>query len=66
MNGSAHRAESDRQPLELCPECQAKVWWTCQRKSHERWQELMLFAEAHGLEREQRVWAKHLSTSSKR
>lgn len=29
MNGSNHLGETDRQPLEFCPECQAKVWWTC-------------------------------------
>ena len=21
--------ERDRQPVEFCPECQAKLWWTC-------------------------------------
>ena len=29
MNGSNHSDERDRQPLEFCPECQAKLWWTC-------------------------------------
>jgi len=29
MNGSNHSEERDRQPLEFCPECQAKLWWTC-------------------------------------
>ena len=28
MNGSNSAAERDRQPLEFCPECQAKLWWT--------------------------------------
>ncbi len=28
MNGSNHEGERDRQPLEFCPECQAKLWWT--------------------------------------
>jgi archaemetzincin len=27
MNGSNHLDERDRQPLEFCPECQAKIWW---------------------------------------
>ena len=26
MNGSNHSDERDRQPLEFCPECQAKLW----------------------------------------
>jgi hypothetical protein len=29
MNGSNSLAESDRQEFEFCPECQAKIWWTC-------------------------------------
>lgn len=28
MNGSNSAAERDRQPLEFCPECQGKLWWT--------------------------------------
>jgi len=28
MNGSNHSDERDRQPLEFCPECQPKLWWT--------------------------------------
>ena len=29
MNGSNNNFERDEQPLEFCPECQAKLWWTC-------------------------------------
>ena len=29
MNGSNHSEERDQQPLEFCPECQPKLWWTC-------------------------------------
>ena len=28
MNGSNSADERDRQPLEFCPECQPKLWWT--------------------------------------
>jgi archaemetzincin len=28
MNGSNHSTERDRQPVEFCPECQPKLWWT--------------------------------------
>ncbi len=27
MNGSNSLAEADREPRQLCPECQAKIWW---------------------------------------
>ena len=33
MNGSNHAEERDRQPLEFCPECQAKLWWTLAPRS---------------------------------
>ena len=29
MNGSNHLAEKDARPLDFCPECTAKLWWTC-------------------------------------
>lgn len=28
MNGSNNSDERDRQPVEFCPECQPKLWWT--------------------------------------
>ncbi len=40
MNGSNNRQESDRQPLEFCPECQAKVYWTCNAAPNKRLSEL--------------------------
>jgi len=42
MNGSNHSEERDRQPLEFCPECQPKLWWTCG---------LDPLGRSHGLER---------------
>lgn len=29
MNGTRSLEEHDRRLLEFCPECQAKIWWTC-------------------------------------
>lgn len=29
MNGSRSLDEHDRRILEFCPDCQAKIWWTC-------------------------------------
>lgn len=52
MNGSRSREESDRQPLEFCPECQAKIWWTCDADPAVRCRSLSTFCQREGLEPE--------------
>ena len=56
MNGSRSREESDRQPLEFCPECQPKIWWTCGADPAKRTQALAKFATDHGLTDEAALW----------
>lgn len=56
MNGSNHREESDAKPLELCPECLAKAWWTCGVDPLERNVRLRNFAVLHGLKAETKFW----------
>ena len=51
MNGSNHSDERDRQPLEFCPECQAKLWWTCRLDPLERSRALEAVARKHAFER---------------
>jgi archaemetzincin len=48
MNGSNNADERDRQPLEFCPECQAKVWWTCRSDPAARSAALAAIARRHG------------------
>jgi archaemetzincin len=48
MNGSNHVEERDRQPLEFCPECQAKLWWTLKLDPASRSQRLEAVARKHG------------------
>ena len=47
MNGSNHSEERDRQPLEFCPECQPKLWWTCGLDPLERSRALAAVARRH-------------------
>lgn len=51
MNGSNHSSERDRQPLEFCPECQAKLWWTCGVDPLARSRALEAVAGKYGFER---------------
>jgi archaemetzincin len=52
MCGSNHRAESDRHPLYLCPECHAKVCWATNAEPVARLRRLAEFCRQHGLEQE--------------
>jgi archaemetzincin len=49
MNGSNNSGERDRQPLEFCPECQAKLWWTLELDPVTRSEALEAVARRHGL-----------------
>ena len=51
MNGSNNSDERDRQPLEFCPECQPKLWWTLKLDPLARSQALAAVAKRHGFER---------------
>lgn len=56
MNGSNHLAEADRRPLEFCPECLPKIWWTCAVNPADRFSRLADFANAHRLTTEATLW----------
>ena len=60
MNGSNSLAESDQRPLEFCPECQAKIWWTCGITPAMRCEGLMRFAREHGFGKEAVYWGEAL------
>jgi archaemetzincin len=49
MNGSNNTDERDRQPVEFCPECQAKLWWTCNLDPVARSETLSEIARTHEL-----------------
>jgi len=51
MNGSNHAEERDRQPLEFCPECQAKLWWTLRLDPLQRSRALEILARSRGFAR---------------
>ncbi len=49
MQGSNSLAESDAQPLWLCPECHAKLLYSTQCQAQKRFVELLVFCEDNGL-----------------
>lgn len=56
MNGTNHLAESDRHPLDACPECMAKLCWAAGADPRERYARLAEFCAEHGLEDERRFF----------
>lgn len=61
MNGSNSLPETDRGPIEFCPECQAKLWWTCRVHPVKRLQELATLAKEDGLQQAAEFWQKEAS-----
>jgi len=53
MNGSNSREESDRQPLEVCPECAEKICWAAQADPIKRLKSIAAFCKEQGLAPEQ-------------
>jgi archaemetzincin len=58
MNGSNHADERDSQPLEFCPECQPKLWWTLGLDPLARSRALEAASRRHGLDRVAEAFAK--------
>jgi archaemetzincin len=56
MNGSNNLAEADRRPLEFCPECLPKIWWTWGVDPAERFDKLLEFAVKHELTTDAELW----------
>ncbi len=56
LSGTNHLGETDRRPLEVCPECMAKICWATGTKPRDRFQKLAEFFRANSLEAEQRIF----------
>jgi len=60
MCGSNHRAESDRQPLWLCPQCMPKICWAARAEPVRRYRKLAEFCREHGLTAERDFFEKSI------
>jgi len=58
MCGCNHRAESDKRPLAVCPECMAKICWVTGTPPLERYKKLETFCTTHGLSPEAKYYTK--------
>jgi archaemetzincin len=56
MNGTNSLNETDRSPLDACPECMAKLCWAAGADPRERYARLADFCAAHDLDAERRFF----------
>lgn len=56
MSGTNGLHETDRRPLDVCPECMAKICWATNTSPRERYARLARFCAANGLEQERRFF----------
>ncbi len=61
MCGAMSLPETDDAPLELCPECMAKVCWATGADPEKRFERLAAFCAANGLDRERRFYERSLA-----
>ncbi len=61
MCGSNNRGESDRRPVELCPECLAKICWATGCDPARRFRQLAKFCQQQGFDREAAFYEKSLA-----
>ena len=52
MSGTNHLAETDKRPIDACPECMAKICWMTKFKPETRYDNLAKFCRKHGLKNE--------------
>ncbi|MBV9959832.1 MAG: hypothetical protein JO360_15510, partial [Acidobacteria bacterium] len=56
MNGTNSLSETDRHPLDVCPECMAKICWATGTDPALRYERLAEFCSAQGFAAEERYF----------
>lgn len=52
MSGTNHLGETDRRPIDACPECSAKIWWLTEANPADRYKRLANLCRRNGLTKE--------------
>ncbi|MDI1241739.1 MAG: archaemetzincin [bacterium] len=58
MSGTNHLGETDRRPVDACPECMAKIAWMNKEKPLDRYNRLVAFAKKYQMKEEMRDFEK--------
>ena len=65
MSGSNHLGETDRRPLDVCPECMAKIAWAMNYEPKRRFESLTKFWETQGWADEKKSFTEKAEAVSK-
>lgn len=66
MSGSNHLGETDRRPVDVCPECMAKIAWAMKYQPNERYRKLSKFWKEQGFaELSEEFAAKEIAVTEK-
>lgn len=52
MSGMNHLGETDRHPIDVCPECMAKISWMSEYEPKKRYENLAEFCRTHNLKKD--------------
>lgn len=66
MSGSNHLGETDRRPIDACPECMAKICWMTKQSPAERYARLAEFTREAGMNGDLRDFEKKLASLGER
>ncbi len=61
MSGTNYLGETDRRPIDACPECMAKICWMSAISPAERYKKLATFCRQNGLKKEAEDFEKKLA-----
>ncbi len=65
MSGTNHLEETDRRPLDVCPECMAKIAWAFKYEPLQRYQNLAKFWKEQGWDSEEKNFVEKTGAISK-
>lgn len=65
MSGTNHLGETDRRPIDACPECTAKICWLSDADQHKRYERLASFCRENGLTKEAGEFARKAAALDK-
>lgn len=65
MSGTNHLGETDKRPIDACPECMAKICWMSDYEPRQRYENLAEFCKKHNLQKDYDEFNKKLIAVSK-
>ena len=65
MSGTNHLGETDRHPIDVCPECMAKICWMSDYEPKKRYENLAEFCKTHNLKKDSDEFSRKAAAVSK-